>query len=84
MHLKAEPEIHLETYKIHPSKRPRKNDDDRAFALSVTLTLIILISLGLPLAALLPPKYVTKLPINIILPLYILPVTGSWDPLYEA
>jgi hypothetical protein len=53
-------------------------------AYSVTITLICILSIVIPLAAILPPRYVDQLPINILVPLYTYPVQGAWNALYSA
>lgn len=58
--------------------------DEHTLAISVTIILALLIAIGLPLAALLPPKYVIPLPVNVLLPLYINPEQGGWDRLMES
>ena len=71
----------------HPRKapaKPRRPADDRVLALSVTITLTILVLIGVPLAAILPQRYVVPLPINILIPFYIYTNPGAWDRLFEA
>lgn len=58
--------------------------DDHVLAYSVTITLICILSIVIPLAAILPPRYIDQLPINILVPLYTSPVQGAWDTLYSA
>lgn len=58
--------------------------NDHIFALSVTITLALLVLIGVPLGAILPQKYVVPLSINILAPFYVYPNPGSWDRLFEA
>ncbi|KAF2108082.1 Spherulation-specific family 4 [Lophiotrema nucula] len=68
-----------------PPPPPKKSIvSERCFAISVTLTLVLMCALGIPLAAILPPRTVEQLPINIIVPLYMSPDFSNWDPLYDA
>ncbi|KAF2660965.1 hypothetical protein K491DRAFT_750755 [Lophiostoma macrostomum CBS 122681] len=67
-----------------PDRSLKTSSSDHAFALAVTLTLSLLIAIGVPLAAVLPPKYVQALPVSILVPLYIYPDPGSWDWLYNS
>ncbi|KAF2645201.1 hypothetical protein P280DRAFT_360715, partial [Massarina eburnea CBS 473.64] len=53
-------------------------------ALSVTITLALLVLIGLPLGAILPQKYVVQLPINVLVPLYIDPTAGGWERLCSS
>jgi hypothetical protein len=64
--------------------RSLKTSSDHALALSVTITLSLLIAIGLPLAGVLPPKYVQALPVSILVPLYTYPNPGAWDWLYDS
>lgn len=58
--------------------------DDHVLAVFVTMLLTLLIAIALPLAAILPQKYVTPLPVNVMVPLYIDPEAGSWGRLVES
>lgn len=58
--------------------------DEHVLALSVTITLALLVAIGVPLGAILPQKYVKQLPVNILVPFYVYPDPGAWDGLYEA
>lgn len=66
-----------------PTKRLRAIDD-RVLALSVTITLGLLVLIVVPLCAILPPKYVVQLPVNILMPFYVYPNPGTFDRLYSA
>lgn len=78
------PRLHPRTFGHRPPKVPLRPNHDRDIALAVTITLALLIAIGVPLLAILPQKYVTQLPISIIVPLYISPDAGAWNRLYEA
>jgi hypothetical protein len=67
-----------------PAQERTEKADDRVLALSVTITLALLIIIGLPLGTILPPRYVQKLPINILVPLYNVPSSGAWEKLYDT
>ncbi|KAF2788862.1 hypothetical protein K505DRAFT_285346 [Melanomma pulvis-pyrius CBS 109.77] len=63
-------------------KKPKLND--RTLAISVTFFLICILALIIPLGAIVPQRHVRKLPINILVPLYMSPAAGGWDLLYSA
>lgn len=67
-----------------PPRKPQPRIDEHVLALSVTITLAILVLIGVPLGAILPKKYVVPLPVNILVPFYIYPDAGAWDRLFEA
>lgn len=67
-----------------PVQKRRLAIDERVLALSVTITLAILLLIGIPLGAILPPKYVVELPVNILVPFYVSPDLGAWDRLYDT
>ncbi|KAI2483213.1 hypothetical protein Ptr902_05530 [Pyrenophora tritici-repentis] len=52
--------------------------------MSVTLTLALFLAIGIPLAATLPRKMITPLPVNVLIPMYFKPELGSWDRLHDA
>jgi hypothetical protein len=58
--------------------------DDRVLALSVTLTLAFLISLGVPLVAVIAQSFVVQLPVNVLVPPIAPSDAGSWSRLYDA
>lgn len=58
--------------------------DDRVLALSVTITLAVLIIIGVPLVAVIAQKYIVQLPINVLVPSSAFADAGSWDRLYNA
>jgi len=58
--------------------------DEHVLALAVTITLAILVLIGVPLGAILPQRYVVQLPVNVIVPFYVRPLPGAWDRLYQA
>jgi hypothetical protein len=58
--------------------------NERVLALSVTITLALLVLIGVPLGAILPQRYVVQLPVNVIVPFYVSPVIGAWDKLYRG
>ena len=71
----------------HPQKVARRRHariDNDVLALSVTVTLALLVMIGVPLGAILPRKYVVPLPVNILVPFYVYPNPGAWDRLLEA
>jgi hypothetical protein len=69
-----------------PLKRPYEAPkiNDHVLASLVTIALVCLLSIVIPLAAVLPPRYVDKLPINIFVPLYTSPAEGAWDAIYSG
>ncbi|KAJ4351538.1 uncharacterized protein N0V89_006881 [Didymosphaeria variabile] len=78
--------LSLPSWPGHPRPRPkqqRRHIDDHVFALSVTITLALLVIIGVPLGAVLPQKYVVPLPINVLVPFYVNPEQNSWDRLFE-
>lgn len=58
--------------------------DDRVLAFSVTLTLAILIVIGVPLVAVVAQKFIVQLPVNVLVPSYTFPDAESWNRLYDA
>lgn len=68
---------------VVPALVPPKPRNDKALALAVTITLAFVIAIGLPVAAIVPEKYIDKLPISILVPLYIDPDRGAWNRLYR-
>jgi len=69
-----------------PRRLPKRSTqiDSHVLALSVTITLAILVLIGVPLGAILPQKYVVPLPVNVIMPFYVYPDPGAWDRLYSG
>ncbi|KAF9739387.1 hypothetical protein PMIN04_008361 [Paraphaeosphaeria minitans] len=67
-----------------PPKNQRRHTDDHVIAISVTITLAILVLIGVPLGAVLPQKYVVPLPINVLVPFYIYPDQNAWDRMFQA
>ncbi|KAF2738915.1 hypothetical protein EJ04DRAFT_583270 [Polyplosphaeria fusca] len=85
----SSPGLALYKTSYHPPPRPRYANrkpiiTERGFAWSVTLTLILMCSIGIPLGAILPPRLVTPLPLNVLLPLYTAPEILSWQTLFDA
>ena len=62
--------------------KPRINDHVLAFA--VTFAIAVLLAIVIPIAAILPQKYIKPLPISVLMPLYIDPVEGTWQRLYDT
>ena len=58
--------------------------NDRVLAFSVTLTLAFLISLGVPLVAVIAQSLVVQLPVNVLVPPISPSDAGSWSRLYDA
>ncbi len=58
--------------------------DDRVLALSVTLTLAVLILAGVPLVAVLAQHFIVQLPINVLVPSSGFRDSGSWSRLLDA
>jgi hypothetical protein len=54
-------------------RRPWWKGNDRLLALTVTITLLVLLSIAIPLGILLPQKYIEPLPINILMPSTVFP-----------
>jgi hypothetical protein len=67
-----------------PPKQRHRHIDDHVLALSVSITLAILVIIGVPLGAILPQRYVVPLPVNILVPFFVYPEPDSWDRLFEA
>jgi len=68
---------------------PRKTNcapsvNDRMLAMGVTLTLALFLAIGIPLAAILPRKMTTPLPINVLIPMCFKPDSGSWNRLHDT
>lgn len=71
----------------HSPTTPKKRSlqvDDHVIALAVTITLALLVVIGVPLGAVLPQKCVVPLPVNVLVPFYVNPVQDSWDRLFKA
>ena len=62
--------------------KPRINDHVLAFA--VTFAIAVLLAIVIPIAAILPQKYIKPLPISVLMPLYLDPVEGTWQRLYDT
>jgi hypothetical protein len=58
--------------------------DEHVFAISVTFALALMVLIGLPLGAVLPQKYVVKLPVNVLVPLYMNLEAKAWERLFNA
>jgi hypothetical protein len=69
-----------------PSKRDARKGkpNDRILAFAVTSVLAILIAIAIPLGVILPQKYIKPLPIQILVPFYLSPESGSWNRLEDA
>jgi hypothetical protein len=65
-------------------RRPWWKENDRLLALAVTLTLLVLLSIAVPLGILIPQKYIAPLPINILVPSTVLPGEGTWNRLTDS
>jgi len=64
--------------------RGRRSKKFRYITIGVVIFIVLLIVI-IPIAVLVPKSRSTKgLTSNIILPLYIYPLNGAWDPLYEV
>lgn len=63
---------------------PSKKIDDRVLAWTVTLSLAILLAIGIPLGVILPQKFTTPLPVNVLVPFYLKPEESSWRALEDA
>ncbi|KAH7395272.1 Spherulation-specific family 4-domain-containing protein [Phaeosphaeria sp. MPI-PUGE-AT-0046c] len=63
---------------------PSRKINDRVLAWVVTLSLAILLSIGIPLGVILPQKLIKPLPINVLVPFYLKPEEGSWRKLEDA
>jgi hypothetical protein len=78
--------------KVQKRRRPRwlrwlpdlDEVDDRVLALSVTVTLALMVIIGVPLGALLPPRCIVPLPVNVLIPFYVYPDPGAWDRLCRS
>lgn len=58
--------------------------DDRVLALSVTLTLALLIIVGVPLVAVIAQKFIVQLPVNVLVPSNAFKDATSWNRLYDV
>ena len=58
--------------------------DDRALALSATLTMAFLIILGVPLVAVIAQSFIVQLPVNVLVPPIAPSDAASWGRLYDA
>jgi hypothetical protein len=52
-------------------------------AFAVTFSLALFIAIIIPIAAILPQKYIKPLPISVLMPFYVDPIQGSWERLYD-
>ncbi|KAI8942631.1 hypothetical protein NX059_000685 [Plenodomus lindquistii] len=57
---------------------------DRMIALSVTFGIAVILAVAIPLSIILPQKLIKPLPINVLIPFYMYPAPGAWEPLYAA
>ncbi|KAK7187612.1 hypothetical protein DPSP01_003706 [Paraphaeosphaeria sporulosa] len=79
--------LSLQSWPGHPRQPPQNQGrriNDHTIALSVTITLAILVLIGVPLGAILPQKYVVPLPINVLVPFYVYPDHNSWERMFQA
>jgi hypothetical protein len=53
-------------------------------AFAVTFSLALFIAIIIPIAAILPQKYIKPLPISVLMPFYVDPIQGSWERLYDT
>ena len=65
-------------------RKPWWKENDRLVALVVTITLLVLLSIAVPLGILLPQKYIAPLPINILVPSTVFPDEGAWNRLTDS
>lgn len=57
---------------------------DRFIALSVTFGIAVILAIAIPLGIILPQRLIKPLPINVLIPFYMYPAPGAWEPLFEA
>ncbi|KAF2855797.1 hypothetical protein T440DRAFT_475158 [Plenodomus tracheiphilus IPT5] len=58
--------------------------EDRLIALMVTFGIAVILAIAIPLGIILPQRLIKPLPINILIPFYMYPAPGAWEPLYDA
>lgn len=58
--------------------------EDRLIALSVTFAIAVILAIAIPLGIILPQKLIKPLPVNVLIPFYMYPAPGAWEPLYDA
>lgn len=74
----------LRPYIAGETTKPMRKLDDRVLAWAVTLSLAILLAIGIPLGVVLPQKFIKPLPINVLVPFYLKPEEESWRGLEDA
>lgn len=65
-------------------EKTKRKIDDRFLAFAVTISLAIVLAIAIPLGVILPQKYITPLPVNVLLPFYVDPTDGAWERLYDT
>ena len=65
-------------------KPPKPKTNDHVLAFAVTFGIAVLLAIVVPIAAILPQKYIKPLPVQALVPFYINPEEESWGRLYAA
>lgn len=71
----------MEQPQVAPKRGRRNKWLAIACAIAVVVVLVVVI---VPCAVILPKRNRGALRSNVLVPLYIYPVPGAWDPLYDA
>jgi hypothetical protein len=72
------------TRKLMRESTPGQKLNDRILAFIVTCTLAVLLAIGIPLAIILPQRYMIPLPVNVMIPFFVDPADGAWKRLEAA
>ncbi|KAH7069091.1 Spherulation-specific family 4-domain-containing protein [Paraphoma chrysanthemicola] len=59
-------------------------ENDRILAFAVTFGLALALAIGIPLAAILPQKWIVPLPVGVFVPMYMDPLNGGWARMEDA
>jgi hypothetical protein len=65
-------------------KRRKKVNRLRIISLAILGTVIIALAIAIPLVTRSHKKPVIGIKSNVLVPLYIYPASGAWDPLFSA
>ncbi|KAH7088816.1 Spherulation-specific family 4-domain-containing protein [Paraphoma chrysanthemicola] len=73
----------VETLKSRGSSYELRRND-KILALAVTFGLALALAIGIPLAAILPQKWIVPLPVGVFVPMYMDPLNGAWTRMEDA
>lgn len=59
-------------------------ENDKILAFAVTFGLALALAIGIPLAAILPQKWIVPLPVGVFVPMYMDPLNGGWTRMEDA